>query len=83
MTTDQAALRSRWAAWALTLAGIIRGDLLFSFEGRINRAKFWLGFLVIALVETGLDGVALVPLPAIYGARPVAAIMGFLARVLD
>ena len=25
-------------------------DLLFSFEGRINRAKFWLGVVVIGVV---------------------------------
>lgn len=41
--------------------GIDWGFLLFAFEGRINRAKFWLGIAIIYVVLLGLAalGVAL------------------------
>lgn len=33
--------------------------LLFAFDGRINRAKFWLGLVIVVVVVYGLFGIGL------------------------
>lgn len=33
-------------------------DLLFQFDGRINRAKYWLGFLIVAVAGVIVAGIA-------------------------
>ena len=45
-------------------------DLLFSFDGRINRGKFWLGIVaswVVAIVVFGLLGIILFQISAVLG----------------
>ena len=38
-------------------------DILFSFNGRINRGKFWWGYLVATLISLAIMGVASYLLP--------------------
>ena len=39
------------------------GHILFSFDGRINRAKFWLGYLLATIISLVLIGGAAALLP--------------------
>src|SRR3990172_5267125 len=39
------------------------GNLLFSFDGRINRAKFWLGYLLATIISMAILGIAASMLP--------------------
>lgn len=58
------------------MANIDWGNLLFSFSGRINRAKFWLAILVYIII-----GIVLAIITAIIGSPTVTNILGFIVNL--
>jgi uncharacterized membrane protein YhaH (DUF805 family) len=55
------------------------GNLLFSFQGRIGRGPFWLGFVIIFVVETALDlllGVSIGSDPTTMRGRVIEFVIG-------
>jgi len=65
----------------MNIGGIDLVDLLFTFQGRINRGKFWLGVLVYVIVNIvfGVIQYALGSLGAILAA--IAAIAVFISGI--
>lgn len=58
-------------------------NLLFTFDGRINRRQFWVGNLIVsvAIMITGLVAYTFMPIEVSYGFVGVAAVFSLLAAV--
>ncbi len=55
--------------------------LLFSAEGRINRAKFWGGSLLVAVIVLVVAGIAALIISAV-GDSAIATIIGIIAAIV-